>query len=428
MSPRGSQRSSEGRKQSERQTSVVGSTISDVSSRLRGRGLPRGGIRGRDSLKVAEGALADTTTIGSTDGTGRMRSILRIVAIVSGSLAAFLVVLALVLMALSHTDLFSITTIETYDSDHISADVVARLADLHGGETLLNVDVASIENNVKKNPWVSSVTVTRVYPNTLRIQVRERSLGSFVAMSSGGIAWLMGSDGVWIEPTRIESGDDESTNDAALAEADRLGVILISDVPATVMPVAGTLSTDASIQAVQVFRDELSAAFREQVVSYSAASEDDVSCILKNGVEVSFGSATNIATKESVAKRILDEYGGQVTYINVRTPSHPTYRRVNSEFVREGTGATGTSVEEESKFTVTTAPEDEKKDDEDASGGADSLKTDDAQTGETDEFGNQGTAATNGYSDYEDSSQYEDYGTSDYSYGSGYTENDTYGY
>lgn len=418
---------------------MVGSTLGDVSSRLRRRALPRGGIRERDGLKVAEGALPDTTLISPSDGKGTLRKVLRIVAIVSGSLVALLLVLALVGMMLSHTDIFSITSIETYDSEHVSADAVGRLASLTGGETLLNVDTADIENKIKKNPWVQSVEISRVFPDTLRIVVHERSLGSYVAMSSGGIAWLLGDDGVWIEPMRVESGADESTNDVALAEAERLGVILISDVPATVSPVAGSKSNDSSIAAVMSFRSQLSSSFQEQIASYSAASEDDVSCILKNGVEVSFGSDTDVDTKESVAQRILDEYQGQVTYINVRVPSRPTYRRVNSSFVREGTGATGTSIDTEPLIGTMPRQGEENGDAEDSEHATDDAKND-GNTQDGEDVANGEDAASNGGSVGTDVGDaygtdaygYDPYGAYD-SYDGGYayedySSYDSYGY
>ncbi|MDO4539128.1 MAG: cell division protein FtsQ/DivIB, partial [Coriobacteriales bacterium] len=157
----------------------------------------------------------------------------------------------------------------------------------------------------------------------------------------------MGSDTVWIEPFPVETKATESFNDSALTTAQEKGLILICNVPLTVSPVAGQLATDECIRAVSWFYDQLTPEFRDQVVCYSASSDDDISCILNNGVEVSFGQVSNVDTKESVARRILDEFGGQVTYINVRVPTHPTYRRVNSTYVREGSGATGSLLDQE---------------------------------------------------------------------------------
>lgn len=323
-------------------TSVVGAKVSDVSGRLSGRGLPRGGLREKDGLTVAEGAMPDTTLIGRVKGRQRATGALRIVAIVSGSLLAIVIVFGLVVALLANTSMFSVHQVDTYDTEHLSAESIAKLAAVEDGTTLLNVDASKIEQRLKKNPWVGSVDVVRAYPDTLRLEVHERVPAFYVVMGMGGTGWLMGDDGVWIEPLQIEEHSGTSANDAALKQAAAMGLTLIYNVPSSVNPKPGTSSTDSCIASVMAFRSQLTAKFKDQIISYSAASEDDIACNLDNGIEISMGSPSNIDNKEMVAQGILDEYAGQVIYINVRVPSRPTYRRVNSKYVDMGSGATGT--------------------------------------------------------------------------------------
>ena len=115
-------------------------------------------------------------------------------------------------------------------------------------------------------------------------------------------------------------------------------------------PVAGTETTDEAIKAALSLDALLPPEFKGQVASYSAPDADGLSCILKSGVEVSFGTTANVEAKVAVARKVLDEFSGQVTYVNVRVPTRPTYRRVESSYVREGTGATGVAIDEESNF------------------------------------------------------------------------------
>ena len=290
--------------------------------------------------------MPDSTIMGSGDKRDRIRRVLRITVIVLSVAIVLLIAFAIALGILSNTGAFSVSRIETFDSEHITAEEVARLSNVSDDVTLLNVDVDAIQNGVRRNPWVASVDVERVFPDTLRLHVNERALGAVVAMRSGGVAWTLGNDNVWIEPLKLEVQDNESSSDAALAKASSLGVILISDAPDDVMPAAGAECTDPSIQAVMSIASQLSAGFKEKIVCYSASTPDDISFILNNGIEISFGSDSDISTKEAVALRMIEEYGGQIVYINVRTPARPSYRRVDSEYVREGTGATGTAVEE----------------------------------------------------------------------------------
>ena len=82
-------------------------------------------------------------------------------------------------------------------------------------------------------------------------------------------------------------------------------------------------------------------------MSVSAPSVEALSCILGTGVEVSFGSPNNIESKEIVVQQLLAKYPNRITYINVRVPSNPSYRMLESESVQEGTGAVseGTSTQ-----------------------------------------------------------------------------------
>ncbi len=440
-------RSSRSGRKSAGRSSVVGSKLTDVSAKSSGRRLPRGGIREQDGLKVAEGAIPDSSARDSSLRLDRTRKVLRIVVVVIAVVLVALITVAIVLSVLSNTSAFQISKIETFDSEHVSADEVLRLSNVAEGSTLLNMDEEAIQNGVRKNPWVSSVDIERVFPDTLRLHVNERKLGAVVAMSSGGVAWLLGDDNAWIEPLKLEVSQSESTNDAALAKADSMGVVLISDVPGDVAPVAGAECTDAAIQAVMLFTSQLSDSFKQQIVCYSASSQDDISCTLKNGVEVSFGSANDVGTKESVASHILEQFGGQIVYINVRIPSRPTYRRVDSEYVREGTGATGTSVDEQSIVPKIRGVEEQEGEDssdgqtdgnssnsENTSGSNDAAsgtqsgnsttngnkKDSSSSASNGGEYGSGGSANANG--------GYDTYSGYDSTYGSGYGYDYDYGY
>lgn len=339
-------------------------------------------------------------------------SILRLVAIVSGSLVVLLLVFALVLAILSRTSMFQITSIETYDTEHVTAEDVAQLIRLEPGATLLNVDIESVEKAVLNNPWIASVEIQSSFPDRLLVRTQERTVGGLVAMRSGGICWLLGSDGVWIEPTRVEAQEGSSSDDTALAAAERLGVVMIYDVPASVSPVAGSACTDEPIRAALTLAEQFPQDFRDKVVSYAAPDEDGISCILASGVEVSFGSPTNVETKVAVANKILEEYAGQVTYVNVRVPSRPTYRRVGSTYVHEGTGATGVAVDEESDFASypQREPEEEETDEygEEAEDSWYNYIDDVSGTSSSDsEYGDSST-------DEYDSSGYDSYGYDEY--------------
>lgn len=338
-----------------RRKGVVGSRIGEVSGGLQGRGLPRGGIKGQTGLVVDKSATGD---VGSRrDGAGAGRAV-RVVAIVVAVLLALTVVFLIAVTVLSHTSAFTIDSVEAADSAHVTADSIVRLANVEEGATLLNVDTKAIEANLERNPWIVSARITREFPDKLRIEVTERQPAYLVVMSTGNLGWYLGSDNVWIEPKRIETSGDQSASDAAMSLASDAGAIVIADVPASVSPVAGSTCTDSEILTVEAFQDQFSDDLRSQIASYSAPDTNGISCVLQDGVQISLGSASNIDTKEAVIKQVLQEYGGQITYLNVRVPSSPSYRGLSGDNLTQGTGATGSSTDGGSSFTSTIADAD----------------------------------------------------------------------
>jgi len=267
---------------------------------------------------------------------------------------AALAAIALIAYAvLRNSPTFAITSIETEATEHVSVDDIQNLVNVESGTTLLNVDTAAMTASLEKNPWIASVSYTRDFPGTLKISITERKVYALVTMSSGSVAWYLGEGNVWMEPTKIATTANQSVADAALAKATSEGELLITGVPATVQPVAGAGANDEVLDAVATYLSSFSDGFVSQIVSFSATSVESISCILSNGVEVSLGSPTNISSKETVVTGLLDKYPGELTYINVRVPSNPSYRRITSDTVQAGSGATGSATDSSTSATTT---------------------------------------------------------------------------
>lgn len=261
--------------------------------------------------------------------------------IVVGIVVAALLLVALVgYLVLSYTPAFTITRVETTATKHISRASIAKLAKVPKGSTLLNLDEDKVTRNLKKNPWVGSVTYERKYPDTVRIVVTERKVSALVVMSAGDVVWYLGEGNVWIEPASIKVGESDSIDDLALAAAQKAGVMLITDVPASITPVAGSAVNSEVLDGVALYREQFGEKISSQIVSFSAGSVDSIGCTLKSGVQVSLGSATSISSKEAVLAQILEKYQGKLTYVNVRVPTRPAYRLVDSDDVEQGSGVT----------------------------------------------------------------------------------------
>ncbi len=180
-------------------------------------------------------------------------------------------VLGVAFLVLSNTSTFQITSIDAVASDHVSADDIQKLAKVEEGTTLLNVDTNAITQNLMKNPWVESVSVEREFPDKLKISVTERTVEAVVVMSSRSVAWYLGEGEVWLEPVNLDVSDEQSADDVALEKATSVGAILITGVPATVDPVAGSKATDEVIAAVRSYLDGFSSDFASQICEFHGA-------------------------------------------------------------------------------------------------------------------------------------------------------------
>ncbi len=248
--------------------------------------------------------------------------------LVVGLLALLLILVAYVVVV--YSPMFEIERVNASPTEHVTSETISSLAAIPSGSTLFNIDEAGIAERLSADSWISSVKISRSLPHTLLINVQERSALAVVMLANGSDAWLIASDGYWLEPLDLEVSTAENgmpaPADQAYEQAINDGLVYISNVSALVSPVAGELCTDETIMGVITYLTEFSDELSSQIMTAKATSLESISVVLKNGIEVSLGSPTNIALKEEVTLGLLSQYAGQITYINVRVPSSPTYR------------------------------------------------------------------------------------------------------
>ena len=211
------------------------------------------------------------------------------------------------------------------------ASLASSLAAVPQGTTLLNVDTSSVANSVDRDAWVADVSVNRIFPDTLEINVTEREIAAIVEVAADNAKvtqmWAIASDGMWLMEIPARDSELGATISPQIYEdADR--VLHITGVPFGLTPEVGTYCADGNVNNALAILDGLSTELAEQVKTVTATDAASTCLTLDNGIEIAFGTAEDIRDKERIVLQIMADNPGKVSYINVRVPDRPTWRAV----------------------------------------------------------------------------------------------------
>ncbi len=242
-------------------------------------------------------------------------------------------------VVLVYSPLFEIKRIVANPTEHVTSGEISALAAVPSGSTLFGLDEEGVAKRLSENPWIASVSLSRVYPDELVVNVVEREAAAVVMLANGAEAWYIASDGHWLEqapladPTADASAAAPADQARALATSENL--VYVTDVSALVKPEAGAACGEEGLTAMMEYLEGFSDAFLAMVVVGKAPSAEALSIVLSNGIEVSLGEPEDIGLKEKVILGLLQQYPGQITYINVRVPALPTWRALDASLAGE---------------------------------------------------------------------------------------------
>ncbi len=166
-------------------------------------------------------------------------------------------------------------------TDHLDPARVEQAAAIAPGTPLARLDVAAIERRVEVVPGVAVATVSRAWPNGVRIQVVEsrpvaavRQGGHLVAMDAGGVLFRR------------------------LHKPDRLPLVRTDSL-------AADTRTAALAQVAEVVTS-LAPDIARRVDHVEVSSVDSIMLALRNGDQVRWGSAAASDQKAAVLAALLD--------------------------------------------------------------------------------------------------------------------------
>ncbi len=210
--------------------------------------------------------------------------------------------------AVTELPVFAIDRVQVQGSRHLSTQEVLDLAAIPRGDSLLRLPKRRIASRLLQSPWVEDVRIDRDLPRTVKIELSERT--PVVVVDDGGAEfWVVSDDALWLGPRSATETDLPVVRDAEVTKR-RTGARVSSPEIAN------------AVALVQGVSSEL----LRQTRFISAPAVERTALVTDDDVEVFFGEAVDVATKDRIAREILRREKGKVVYINVRVVESPTWR------------------------------------------------------------------------------------------------------
>ena len=132
----------------------------------------------------------------------------RLIALVAGVCLTVLVLW----IVITNSPIFSVTDVVVNGTEHVPQEMAEQLVDVPDGRTLFNIDEGAIEASLKQNPWVERVNIERQFPHTVVITPVEHDVAAIAYITSGDVAWAIGTNGTWIAPISLSVTVDDEGN------------------------------------------------------------------------------------------------------------------------------------------------------------------------------------------------------------------------
>ncbi|MBW3601232.1 MAG: FtsQ-type POTRA domain-containing protein [Actinobacteria bacterium] len=225
--------------------------------------------------------------------------------------------LAAAAVAVARSPLFDVTAVRVLGVSGAKARKVRAAADLTTGQSLLSVDLETVAGRIERLGWVAEVSLERLPPATLRINVRERRPA--VVLLARGAPWLVDEQGV------------------VLARGRDPGLAIVEAPQASPEPPLGRGVGDPAVANALAVRRRLPAALAADVRRYHAPDVPGLRLLHDSGVWVRFGSAERVALKARVLDAMLAQIRSHarsngidprdgltaVAEVDVRAPDNP---------------------------------------------------------------------------------------------------------
>jgi cell division protein FtsQ len=203
------------------------------------------------------------------------------------------------------TSVFAVTSIEVEGAPPAVARQVRQALRADLGTSLLRLDLNDARRRVAAVPTVATASFDRAFPHTLRITVAPEH--PVAVIRQGASSWLVSSRG------RLMAS-------LALGARRRLPRIWVAR-SAAALRVGG--SAPAGLRGILAAVTPLGSAGFPARVASATATNGELTLVLRSGIELRLGAATEIPLKLAVAAKVLPLVGGDTRYVDVSVPERP---------------------------------------------------------------------------------------------------------
>jgi cell division protein FtsQ len=185
----------------------------------------------------------------------------------------------------------------------LERDVERATRDLVG-TSLVSIDPSDVEGALRTLPAVAGVSVDRAFPNTLVVRIApERPVA---VIRRGGSAWLATGAGKVIR--EIAVGTERGIPRLWIKRGATIRVG--GEIPAGLVP------------ATRALADAHAAGLSGRVKGVRTTG-DELTLVLRHGIELRLGRPADVRMKLVIARKVLGLVGGGTAYIDVSVPQRP---------------------------------------------------------------------------------------------------------
>ncbi len=102
-------------------------------------------------------------------------------------------------------DFFNLSVVNVHTDGILTPADIIRIADLHVGENILGIHLREVTRRIESNRHIKEATVSRILPNQILIEVKERRDFLRVKLPSGDRLYVMDDEGYLLGPARSDS-------------------------------------------------------------------------------------------------------------------------------------------------------------------------------------------------------------------------------